>query len=73
MIDLTKTEKSRGHLCFVQSSYDSAWYEFYQADNGDIYKAPISCVIDVVTGYRIGRFECPPWLWEATKREWNIS
>lgn len=49
--------RSRGHLGFY--SYGNTQYEVYEDDEGDIWRAPISNVIDCRTGNRIGRWEGP--------------
>lgn len=42
---------SKGHLCWKDG------YELY-VHEGDVYKAPYSNVIDINSGYRLGRWEC---------------
>ena len=44
--------KSKGHVAF-----DRFFDEYFIASNGDLYRAPVSNVIDLDTGNRIGRFE----------------
>lgn len=60
MIILTESksyEPSKGHL--GDYTYQGTTYEVYEDAKGDIWRAPISSVIDVRTGYRIGRWEGP--------------
>ena len=59
-MDYNDCEKSKGHCAFYE--YNSTKYELYFGPEGDLYKAPISNVIDVRNGYRIGRWEAPPWM-----------
>jgi len=49
-------EKSKGHVAFFTGT-DGSQYELYKQDNGELYRAPVSNVIDLDTGNRIGRFE----------------
>ena len=52
--------KSKGHVAFDRFDDGSmAWPfdEYFIASNGDLYCAPVSNVIDLDTGNRIGRFE----------------
>lgn len=50
-------EKSPGHVAFFD--YENATYELYKDAKGDLFRAPVSNVFDVNTGYRIGRWEAP--------------
>jgi hypothetical protein len=52
--------KSKGHLFFKDGQ------EWYQA-GGEIYRAPTGNVIDVETGYSIGRWEFPVWQMEQRR------
>lgn len=49
--------KSKGHMFFAKGT-DNTTYEFYKI-GGNIFKAPISNVMDLNTNARIGRFEGP--------------
>ena len=50
-------QKSSGHIGFFVRT-DGTKCELYEEKNGDVYTAPLSNVIDVETGNRIGRYEC---------------
>lgn len=52
-----EVEKSPGHVAFFD--YENTTYELYKDAKGDLFRAPISNVFDVDTGYRIGRWEAP--------------
>lgn len=45
--------RSKGHVAFLGD------YEYYIADSGALYRAPLSAVLDIYTGNRIGRWEAP--------------
>ena len=51
--------KSKGHIGFFYNEPQHCDYEFYTMDDGDIHMAPLSNVIDIDTGNRIGRFFLP--------------
>jgi len=51
--------KSRGHLAFLKGAHSPEPYEFYLDARGELWRAPVSAVIDIDTGYRIGRWEAP--------------
>jgi hypothetical protein len=53
--------QSRGHL-FIKDGF-----EWFRAGD-DIYRAPLDAVIDVTTGYRIGRWEFPAHQLEGRKK-----
>lgn len=57
---LPEIEKSKGHVCFYQ--YEQNKYELYLDAKGNLYRAPVGNVIDIDTGYRMGRFEAPSHL-----------
>lgn len=46
------TPKSAGHICFTADGQ-----EFYEV-GGEVYRANLDSVMDVLTGARIGRWEC---------------
>jgi hypothetical protein len=48
---MRKSTKSKGHICFIE---DYEWY----AVNGELYRAHVTCVLDVDSKARIGRWEC---------------
>lgn len=50
-------EKSKGHIGFTTDPASGTKYELYREANGDLYRAPISSVMDVTTGNRQGRWE----------------
>jgi hypothetical protein len=67
--------KSKGHMFFAKGT-DNTTYEFYKV-GGNIYKAPVSNVMDLSTKARIGRFEGPGTkeytayikeVWKGTKK-----
>jgi len=47
-------EKSKGHMFFID--INNVCYEYY-TDGIDVFRGPVSNVIDCLTGYRIGRYE----------------
>ena len=50
------TQKSAGHICFARSKSHPAM-EYYEL-HGEVYRAPLDSVFDVLTKVRIGRWEC---------------
>jgi len=48
--------ESKGHICWVKYSADSASFEFF-ARGSEVYQAPATSVI-MTDGYRCGRWEC---------------
>ena len=58
---VTSTEpvKSKGHVAFVGDR------EYYKDAKGELHVAPRDNVIDLDTGYRIGRFEAPAHMADA--------
>ena len=51
------TQKSNGHLAFLDD------YEYFKLD-GNVYKAPVSNVLDINVHVRVGsRFYCTWLMW----------
>lgn len=48
--------RSRGHVVFL---WDRTVEVYVDLARGDLYRAPVTNVLDVRTGYRIGRWEAP--------------
>lgn len=48
--------KSKGHVALKDG------FEYYLDAQGNLYTAKENAVIDLSTGYRIGRWEAPPHL-----------
>ena len=53
-------------MYILDSDASGGGYEFYKAGE-DVYRAPFDNVLDVTTGYRIGRFFAPMWQWKQFK------
>ena len=53
---LDRTKHTKGHIGF--SELDGQAYEWVEKDDGQVYRCSMSNVVDVVTGYRQGRWEC---------------
>jgi len=51
--------KSKGHIGLFQ--YNGTWYEVFKDGLGELFRAPVSNVIDIGTGYRLARWEAPAW------------
>ena len=60
-------DTSKGHVGWFQFPGQER-QELYKGPNGDLYCAPAGCVIDVNTGYRIGRWECPARMADETAK-----
>ncbi|MGD9825118.1 LPD38 domain-containing protein, partial [Desulfobacter sp.] len=58
----SKIIQSKEHIGFFTRPGTKEQVEVYKDANGEVYTAPVSNVIDVDTGYRIGRFEAPAHL-----------
>ncbi len=63
--------KSRGHIGYL-TALEGGTMEIYRDAIGDIHWAPLSCVIDIDTGYRIGRFFCTAAAWPEFKKHLKI-
>jgi hypothetical protein len=51
-------EKSQGHIGFFKDS-EGRQHELYKTPGGELFRAPVSNVIDLDTKNRIGRWEAP--------------
>jgi hypothetical protein len=56
--------KSPGHVAFFTNP-DGVQFELYKDAKGDLFRANVSDVQDVRTGYRIGRWEAPAHMADA--------
>ena len=63
--------KSRGHIGWFHRP-DGQLCELYQAGE-ELFTAPVSNVIDIDTGFRIGRFEAPVHMLEWVKKYLQVE
>ena len=63
--------KSKGHIGYYTRP-DNIVCELYKDDNGDLFTAPLSNVIDLDTKNRIGRWLVPPHMAEHTIKSWPL-
>lgn len=64
---MSATTKSAGHLLFWRDDASRTTYEYFEAGAG-ICKAPVSNVLDLMTGARAGRWECPMRQWSSLRK-----
>ena len=64
--------KSHGHLFFARQ-LDGSIVELFIDQVGDLFRAPLSNVLVLGTGYRFARFECPSRLASQAVKVWAQS
>lgn len=65
-IKIPKFNSSKGSLGLYFDEVSRQWIE-YHVNGSEVYRAPISNVLDCRTGYRIARWECSLATFEANR------
>lgn len=63
---LPKFERSKGSIGLYFDDCSNQWIEYF-TDGKEVWRAPISNVLDCRTGYRVGRWECSLEMFEAKR------